>query len=52
MELGYSKGALSVLELLDGRRVLRQTQLDVLSARSDLVRAVLTRKYWIALGVN
>ena len=52
MEQGYRKGALSVLELLDGRRVLRQTQLDVLSARSDLARAALTRKYWIALGVN
>ena len=46
-ERGYSKGALSVLELLDARRVLRQTQLDVLAARADLARAEFTRKYWI-----
>ena len=46
-ELGYSKGALSVLELLDARRVLRQTRLDVLAARADLARATLARNRWI-----
>ena len=47
-ELGYAKGALSVMELLDARRVLRQTRLDVLAARADLARATLTRNRWIA----
>lgn len=46
-ELGYSKGALSVLELLDARRVLRQARLDVLAARADLARATLARNRWI-----
>lgn len=47
-ELGYRKGALSVLELLDARRVLRQTRLDVLGARADVARAALARNRWIA----
>ena len=46
-ELGFSKGALSVLELLDARRVLRQTRLDLLSARADLARAAISRYRWI-----
>ena len=51
-ELGYTKGALGVLELLDARRVLRQTQLDVLAARADLARATLARNLWIAAGTE
>ena len=42
-ERGYTRGALTVLELLDARRVLRQTRLDVLTARAELARATLAR---------
>ncbi len=51
-ELGYAKGALNLLELLDARRVLRQTQLDVLAARSDLARAIIARNSWIETRKN
>lgn len=43
VELGYKKGALDLLDLLDSRRVLRQTQLDTLNARANLARITLTR---------
>ena len=47
-ELGYAKGALPLLELLDARRVLRQARLDLLAARADLARAAVARDSWIA----
>jgi outer membrane protein, heavy metal efflux system len=47
-ELGYAKGALGVLDVLDARRVLRQTRLDILSARADVARAAAARNRWIA----
>ena len=47
-ELGYAKGALTVLEVLDARRILRQTRLDLLAARADVARATLARNSWIA----
>ena len=45
-ELGYAKGALSLLDVLDARRVLRQTRLDVLAARADAARAAFARSRW------
>lgn len=50
VELGYKKGALSLIELLDARRLLRQTKLDTLNARAALARAVLTRNQSILLN--
>ncbi len=47
-ELGYAKGALGVLDVLDARRVLRQTHLDILAARADVARAAAARNRWIA----
>ena len=41
VELGYKKGALSLIDLLDARRMLRQTRLDLLGARANLARSVL-----------
>lgn len=38
-ELAYSKGALSLTDLLDTRRTLRATLLDALAARTDHARA-------------
>ncbi len=38
-ELAYSKGALSLTDLLDARRTLRSTLLDALNARTDYARA-------------
>lgn len=38
-EFAYKRGALSLTDLLDARRTLRTTQLDVLSARADLAKA-------------
>ena len=38
-ELAYSKGALSLTDLLDARRTLRSTLLDALNARADYARA-------------
>lgn len=38
-ELAYSKGALSLTDLLDARRTLRATLLDALSARTDYAKA-------------
>jgi cobalt-zinc-cadmium efflux system outer membrane protein len=52
IELGYRKGALSLLELLDARRMLRQTRLDTLTARANLARAVLTRNQSISLNTS
>lgn len=43
VELGYKKGALDLLDLLDSRRILRQTHLDTLNARANLARITLTR---------
>lgn len=48
VELGYKKGALSLLDLLDARRILRQARLDVLSARATLARALLSRNQSIS----
>ena len=45
-ELGYAKGALNLLELLDARRGLRQTRLDLLAARADAARAAFARSRW------
>lgn len=50
VELGYKKGALSLLDLLDARRMLRQTRLDTLNAHANLARAVLTRNQSISLN--
>jgi len=50
VEQGYKKGALSLLELLDARRMLRQTRLDTLNARASLARAVLTRNQSISFN--
>jgi cobalt-zinc-cadmium efflux system outer membrane protein len=47
IEIGYSKGAISVLDLLDARRLLLQTRLDLLAARADRARAVIARNRWI-----
>lgn len=52
VELGYKKGALSLLELLDARRMLRQTRLDTVNARANLARAVLTRNQSISLNTT
>ena len=49
-ERGYTRGALSVLELLDARRVLRQTRLDVLAARAEVARATLARNVALLAG--
>ena len=38
-EFAYRRGALSLIDLLDARRTLRTTQLDVLVARTDLAKA-------------
>ena len=38
-EFAYKRGALSLTDLLDARRTLRTTQLDVLAARADLAKA-------------
>ena len=38
-EFAYRRGALSLTDLLDARRTLRTTQLDVLAARAELAKA-------------
>ena len=38
-EFAYRRGALSLIDLLDARRILRTTQLEVLVARTDLAKA-------------
>ncbi len=38
-EFAYRRGALSLTDLLDARKTLRTTQLDVLAARADLAKA-------------
>jgi len=38
-EFAYRRGALSLTDLLDARKTLRTTQLDVLAARTDLAKA-------------
>jgi cobalt-zinc-cadmium efflux system outer membrane protein len=38
-ELAYSKGALSLTDLLDARRTLRATLIEALSARTDFAKA-------------
>ncbi len=38
-ELAYSKGAMSLTDLLDARRTLRATLLDALAARADYAKA-------------
>lgn len=52
IELGYKKGALNLLDLLDARRMLRQTKLDTLNARANLARAILTRNQSISLNAS
>lgn len=49
VELGYSKGALGLLDLLEARRMLRQTRLDTLTARASLARSILTRNQSILI---
>ncbi|MGZ8983934.1 MAG: TolC family protein [Methylotenera sp.] len=48
IELGYKKGALNLLDLLDARRMLRQTSLDTLAARANLARAIVVRNQSIS----
>ncbi len=48
VELGYVKGALGLLDLLEARRILRQTRLDTLSARASLARSIFTRNQSIS----
>jgi cobalt-zinc-cadmium efflux system outer membrane protein len=38
-EMAYSKGAMSLTDLLDARRVLRTTQIEALAARTDAAKA-------------
>ena len=52
VELGYKKGALNLLDLLDARRMLRQTKLDTLNARANLARAIMTRNQSISLNAS
>lgn len=46
IEFGYKKGAIDLLDLLDARRLLRQTKLDVLDAKAELARAILEKNEW------
>lgn len=39
-ELAYSKGAMSLMDLLDARRTLRQIQIEAASARADYAKAL------------
>lgn len=39
-ELAYEKGAMSLLELLDARRTLRQTQIEAATAHADYAKAL------------
>jgi cobalt-zinc-cadmium efflux system outer membrane protein len=50
VELGYAKGALGLLDLLEARRILRQTRLDTLSARASLARSIFTRNQSISVN--
>ncbi len=50
VELGYSKGALGLLDALDARRMLRQTHLDTLTARASLARSILARNQSISIN--
>ena len=50
LELGYTKGALGLLDLLEARRTLRQTRLDILTARASLARSILARNQSITLN--
>lgn len=43
-DLAYSKGALSLTDLLDARRTLRATLLEALNARTDFAKA---RSAWL-----
>ena len=47
-EVGYAKGALTVLDVLDARRAARQVHLDIVSARAELARAAAAQRAWIA----
>ena len=38
-ELAYSKGAMSLTELIDARRTLRSVLIEALSARTDHAKA-------------
>lgn len=50
VESGYSKGALGLLDLLEARRMLRQTRLDTLTARASFARSILTRNQSISIN--
>jgi cobalt-zinc-cadmium efflux system outer membrane protein len=50
VESGYSKGALGLLDLLEARRMLRQTSLDTLTARANFARSILTRNQSISIN--
>lgn len=39
-ELAYGKGAMSLMDLLDARRTLRQIQIEAGSARADYAKAL------------
>ena len=39
-ELAYGKGAMSLMDLLDARRTLRQIQIEAASARADYAKAL------------
>ncbi len=47
IDFGYKKGAIDLLDLLDAKRLLRQTKLDVLDAKADLARSILEQNEWI-----
>lgn len=48
-ELAYAKGAMSLLDLLDARRTLRQIQIEAATARADHAKALAD---WQALAPN
>ena len=52
VEFGYKKGALDLLDLLDARRMLRQTRLDTLTARANLARATLALNQSISANTS
>ena len=44
-EFAYSKGASSLMDLIDARRTLRQVQLDAASARADFAKALAALRF-------
>ena len=46
VEFGYKRGAIDLMDVLDARRLLRQSRLEVIEAKADLARAVLEQNEW------